>query len=57
MTDTQPDLKILQEAFDDLHDKILRLDSELRLMNEKRSIMYDRMSEISFELTRMKKEA
>lgn len=57
MTDTQPDLKILQEAFDDLHAKILRLDSELRLMNEKRSIMYDRMSEISFELTRMKKEA
>lgn len=52
-----PTLEQLKESFDVVHQMILDLDAEIRIMNERRSALFDQMHEIRGEIRQMEKEA
>ena len=52
-----PTVEQLKQSFDVVHQMILDLDAEIRVMNERRSALFNQMHEIRMEIRPMEKEA
>ena len=52
-----PTVEQLKQSVDVVHQMILDLDAEIRVMNERRSALFNQMHEILMEIRLMEKEA